>query len=94
MVYGVYIAIIASNLLVLGFIWLSIKTLIQRINELDTSLARALESVGEILPNMDIEGQDPIKMAVAGWIASMAEQKRNTFEAQVIPRNEDGTFST
>jgi hypothetical protein len=93
MVYGVYIAIIMSNLVVLGFVWVSIKTLISRINELDSSLAMALSSVSEILPNFDGEGQDPIKMAIAGWIASMAEAKKNTFEAQIIPRNDDGTFS-
>jgi len=63
-----------------------------RLDELDRSLAGALQSTLENLPIGDMDF-NPINAAIAQWIAAQAGVRENTIEALVTPRDAAGQFA-
>tara|TARA_B110001454_G_scaffold203717_1_gene211855 strand:- start:1819 stop:2118 length:300 start_codon:yes stop_codon:yes gene_type:complete len=62
--------------------------------ELDEKLALAIKSVVEKIPGMgDSEPINPIQMAFAQLIGTMAQQKQVIIPPKIMERNEKGLFT-
>lgn len=55
-------------------------------------LAMTLQQTVDMLP-IDLEGANPIQMAIASWIGEQAKARSNIIETTIVPRNEKGEFS-
>lgn len=55
-------------------------------------LAMTLQQTVDMLP-IDLEGGNPIQMAIASWIGEQAKARSNVIEAKITPRNDKGEFS-
>ena len=98
MVDEITLLIALGTLNLLGSLGLALwikRELEDSMEELDNSLALALQSTMDKLTGegaVAFEAPNPIQAAIGQLLMSMAQQKMNTVEATITPRDADGTF--
>jgi len=75
------------------FLWFSFNVLMKRIMILGNDLAQVIQNATELIPDLEMNDVDPIKMAIASWIQTATHKAANTTTAQIIPmKDESGKF--
>lgn len=92
-IFGIY-ALLALNLVVsIILVREAAIRILLAVQELDSNLARVIQNLGQELP-AQLEGVNPIQMAIAQWIGAQVEARASTIDATITPvKGEGGLFS-
>jgi hypothetical protein len=94
-IIGIYALLLFNLVWTLLLISKSTNQVVISLSQLDTALGESLVDVIQDLGNVEIQQQDPIRMAVASWIANNLTQKPSSPEEKLskLARDASGKFS-
>lgn len=92
-ILGIYALLVLNLVLSIILVREAAIRILLAVQELDSNLAKVIQNLGQDLPSQ-LEGINPIQMAVAQWIGAQVEARASTIDATVTPvKGEGGLFS-